>query len=106
MSLEQLLTILTVAVTLALILIRPKGVSEAWAAAGGAMAMLLMSPLGWGDLPGVLDETQDVLLFLLGMMVLTHLVERAGVFERLAEGCARLSRGNGVSPAPAVSRKP
>lgn len=90
-----MLILLTVAVTLALILIRPKGVSEAWAAAGGALAMLLVSPLGLGDLPGVLDETQDVLLFLLGMMVLTHLVEQAGVFERLAEGCARLSRGNG-----------
>src|SRR4051794_29740742 len=91
MSLDQLLILLTVAVTLALILIRPRGLSEAWAAA----VMLLVSPLAFGGLPDVFDETQDVLLFLLGMMVLTHLVEHAGVFEQLAEGCARLSGGNG-----------
>jgi arsenical pump membrane protein len=93
---DQLVIILTVAVTLALILIRPRGISEAWAAAGGAGVMLLVSPLAPVDLPDVFHETQDVLLFLLGMMVLTHLVEHAGVFERLAEGCARLSRGNGT----------
>src|SRR6476659_1172798 len=96
MSLEQCFILLTVAVTLALILIRPKGVSEAWAAAGGALAMLLVSPLAFSDLAGVFHETRDVLLFLRGMMVLTHLVEHAGLFERLAEGCARLSRGNGT----------
>jgi arsenical pump membrane protein len=96
MSLDQLLVLLVVATTLALILIRPRGLSEAWAAAAGAVAMLLVSPVALGDLPDVLDETADVLLFLLGMMVLTHLVEHAGVFEWLAEHCARLSRGHGV----------
>jgi arsenical pump membrane protein len=96
MSLDQFLVLLVVATTLALILIRPLGLSEAWAAAGGAVAMLLVSPVSLGDLPDVLDETADVLLFLLGMMILTHLVEHAGVFEWLAEHCARLSRGHGV----------
>src|SRR6478752_5424573 len=73
MSLDQLLILLTVAVTLALILIRPRGLSEAWAAAGGASVMLLVSPLAFGDLPDVFDETQDVLLFcsvfLLGALI-------------------------------------
>jgi arsenical pump membrane protein len=85
-----------VVATLALILIRPRGISEAWIAAGGAALMLLVSPLALGDLPDVLRETADVLLFLAGMMALTILVEQAGVFAHLAEGTARLARGNGI----------
>jgi arsenical pump membrane protein len=96
MSLEQVAILAVVAATLALILIRPRGVSEAWIAAGGAALMLLVSPLALGDLPDVLRETADVLLFLAGMMALTILVEQAGVFAHLAEGTARLARGNGI----------
>jgi arsenical pump membrane protein len=86
-----------VAATLALILIRPRGVSEAWIAAAGATAMIVVGPMRLGDVPGVLRETAEVLLFLAGMMVLTALVEQAGVFELLAEGCARLARGSGIA---------
>jgi len=96
MALEQVAIVIVVAATLALILARPRGISEAWVAAGGAAAMLLVSPLTLGDVPDVLRETGDVLLFLTGMMVLTVLVEQAGVFDHLAEWCARLARGNGV----------
>ncbi|MGH2551024.1 MAG: ArsB/NhaD family transporter, partial [Thermomicrobiales bacterium] len=96
MTFDHALILLVVAATLSLILIRPRGISEAWIAAGGALAMLVVSPLALGDLPDVLDEIQDVLLFLLGMMVLTHLAEHARVFEYLAESCARMARGNGI----------
>lgn len=90
------LSIAIVAATLALILGRPRGVSEAWVAAAGALAMILVGPVRLADVPDVLGETADVLLFLAGMMVLTVLVECAGVFTLLAEGCARLARGSGV----------
>jgi arsenical pump membrane protein len=96
MALEQVAILAVVAATLALILIRPRGVSEAWIAAGGAILMLLVSPLTAGDLPDVLHETADVLLFLAGMMALTIIVEQAGVFAHLAEATARLARGNGI----------
>lgn len=96
MTLEQVAILAVVAATLALILVRPRGVSEAWIAAGGAALMLLVSPLALGDLPDVLRETADVLLFLAGMMALTILVEHAGVFAHLAEATARLARGNGI----------
>ncbi|MCC6705632.1 MAG: hypothetical protein IT334_12190 [Thermomicrobiales bacterium] len=95
MSFEEVAILAVVAVTLALILIRPRGVSEAWIATGGALLMLAVSPLTLGDLPDVLSETGDVLLFLTGMMALTILVEHAGVFAHLAEFTARLARGNG-----------
>ncbi|HET8523121.1 MAG TPA: SLC13 family permease, partial [Thermomicrobiales bacterium] len=88
-------SILIVAATLVLMLVRPRGIGEAWVAAGGASAMLLAGQLHTADVRAAFDGTADVLLFLLGMMVLTALVEQAGVFERLAEWCARLARGSG-----------
>jgi arsenical pump membrane protein len=81
--------------TLALMLARPRGVSEAWVALGGALALLATGAVDPAALPGIAGETADVLLFLLGMMTLTGIVERAGIFDLLAEGCARSARGSG-----------
>lgn len=58
--------------------------------------MVLIGAIGVGDVGAVLQETGGVLLFLVGMMVLTDLVERAGVFDWLADGCARLAGGSGI----------
>ncbi len=85
-------SLLILAATLVGILWRPRGISEAWIAAAGGVAMVLVGPLPLKDLPPLLRSTADVLLFLAGMMLLTVLVERAGVFDVLAEGCARLAR--------------
>ena len=86
---------LVVAGTLALMLSRPRGVTEAWVALGGAIAMLLARVVPLDALPGIVDASGGVLLFLLGMMTMTGIVERAGIFDLLAEGCARVARGNG-----------
>jgi arsenical pump membrane protein len=80
---------------IALMLMRPRGLNEAWAVLAGAVAMLLAGAVTFGELPGIVHETADVLLFLAGMMILTGIADRAGVFETLAESVARLSRGNG-----------
>lgn len=81
--------------TLLAIVARPRGLAEAWAAAAGGAAMLALGAVSLDDLWEIGHETADVLLFLLGMMVLTWLVEQAGVFDRLADGVARLARGSG-----------
>lgn len=78
-----------------LMLARPRGLNEAWAVLAGAVAMLLAGAVGVPELPGIVDQTADVLLFLAGMMILTGIADRAGVFETLAESVARLARGNG-----------
>ena len=85
---------LVVAGTLALMLTRPRGVNEAWVALGGAMAMLLTGAVPLDALPGIVDASAGVLLFLLGMMAITGIVERAGIFDLLAEGCATAARGS------------
>jgi arsenical pump membrane protein len=89
--------LIVVALTLVMIVARPRGLGEAWAAAAGAVAMLLLGAVSPSDALAVGRETADVLLFLLGMMVLTGLVEQAGVFDRLAEAVAGLARGSGLA---------
>lgn len=80
---------------IALMLARPRGLNEAWSVLAGAVVMLLVGLVGVDEVPGILRETADVLLFLAGMMLLTGIADRAGVFEVLAERVAALSRGNG-----------
>jgi len=86
-----------VALTIALIIIQPRGLDEAWAATGGALAMLLCGFATLGDLARVTREVSDVLLFLVGMMVLTAAVERSGLFDLLALWTARAARGSGIA---------
>lgn len=81
--------------TIALIVLRPRGLGEAWAAVGGAVAMLLSGFVGFADLAQVTRQVANVLLFLVGMMILTVVVERAGLFELLALWTARAARGSG-----------
>ncbi len=85
-----------VAITIALIIIQPRGLNEAWAATGGALAMLLCGFATLGDLARVTREVSDVLLFLVGMMTLTAAVERSGLFDLLALRTARAARGSGI----------
>ncbi|HWV23052.1 MAG TPA: SLC13 family permease [Thermomicrobiales bacterium] len=96
-DLSAWLVLAIVALTLALILIRPRDLNEAWIASGGAIAMLLAGVVRPEALPGVVSQTAGVLLFLLGMMVLTGIVERAGIFDLVAERCADFSFGNGIA---------
>ena len=81
--------------TLLLIFLRPKGMNEATGASIGAVAMLVLRLVTFGDIAQILRQTANVLLFLLGMMVVTGIVERAGVFDALAATAARLSRHDG-----------
>ncbi len=90
-------SLLILVATLAGILWRPRDIAEAWIAAAGGVAMVVIGPMPLADLPELLGSTAGVLLFLTGMMLLTVLVEQAGVFDVLAEGCARLARGSGIA---------
>jgi len=83
------------AVTLALIFTHPRGMNEAVAAGIGAAAMLAFRIISPGDLAQIIGETANVLLFLFGMMLVTAVVEAAGVFDALAVVAARLARDDG-----------
>lgn len=91
------LALLVAAITLAGILIRPRDIGEGWISLVGAGGMLLIGAVAPSDLPGMLGETSGILLFLFGMMLITGIVDRAGLFDLLAERCAVLARGNGFA---------
>ena len=88
--------LLAIVTTLVVIVLRPRGIGEVWAAAGGAAAMIAVGAVRLSDVREVARSTSSVLLFLLGMMTLSWLVEQAGVFDRLAEWVARLAGGSGL----------
>lgn len=81
--------------TLLLIFLRPRGMNEATGASIGAAAMLVLRLVTPLDLAQIFVQTANVLLFLFGMMIVTGIVERAGVFDALAVEAARLSRHSG-----------
>ena len=80
--------------TLLLILIRPWNLNEAWWAGLGGLVTLglgLVSPFqAWG----ILRETWDAILLLIGMMALSAVAERAGFFDRVAALAIRAGGGS------------
>lgn len=87
--------IVITAATLLGMLIRPWGRSEAFFAGIGGGAMVATTAVSLSAAWREIDRSADVLLFLLGMMIVTAVVETSGVFDYLGEGCARLARGSG-----------
>lgn len=89
MDASALVTIAVMAVTLALMLTRPRGLSEAWFAAAGAGTLVLVTILPFNSPIVAINDTAEVLVFLAAMMLVTGVVERAGVIEIVAERIAR-----------------
>ena len=90
-----MIALLIFLVTLVLIFIRPKGIKEVWFAAAGALLAWLFGLVDAEDARGLFADTGGVLLFLAGVLVITSLTDRAGVFERMAQAVARLAQGDG-----------
>ena len=89
------LTLAVFAGTMLCVLTKPRGLSEAWWAAGGGALMLL----GRLETPAqawrVTQTGEDALLFLLSLLLLSALMERSGFFEWSAIQAARLAAGDG-----------
>jgi arsenical pump membrane protein len=87
-------TLLIFVATLALIMLRPFGVTEAMAAIIGAVLMLLTRSITFSDLVAVLGGQWNVYGFFLGLMTISALADRAGVFEWLAYQAGRWAKGS------------
>lgn len=81
------------AATLALVLARPWDVGEAWWAVLGGGLALVLGLVSFGEAWGILRETEDALMLLVGMMALSAVAEKAGFFEWAASVTARAGRG-------------
>ncbi len=73
------------AATVACILIRPRGIAEAWWACGGAAILVACGLVSSRAAAGAAWKGMDVYLFLAGMMLLSELAREKGVFDWIAE---------------------
>lgn len=80
--------------TLLLILTRPRDIGEAWWAALGGGATLILGLVTLREVGEILVETSDALLLLLGMMALSAAAEKAGFFDWAATFAARSGNGS------------
>ena len=67
--------------TLACILVRPRGISEAWWASGGALLVVATGQIPMHAALHAAAAGTDVYLFLTGMMVLAEIAREEGVFD-------------------------
>jgi arsenical pump membrane protein len=79
--------------TLVVIMLRPYRIPEAAAAVAGALAMLLFGFVGLGEAVDVLAHEWNVYGFFLGLMAISSLADRAGIFDVLADLAGRAGRG-------------
>jgi arsenical pump membrane protein len=82
--------------TLAAIMIRPFKLNEAFAAAAGAVLMVLGGFIRPDEVLNVFTHEWNTFGFFLGLMVISAVAEEAGIFEALANAAARWGRGSAV----------
>ncbi len=93
--LHLIVGILIFIATLGAIIARPWRISEAAAAGAGAVFMLLGGFLGPVEALRVLAGEWNIYGFFLGLMTISAIADRAGIFEALARQTGRLAKGSG-----------
>ncbi len=78
----------------ALVIARPRGLTEASAALLGAIAMVILGLVPLAAVPSIVASQWNVLTFFFGLTGIAAVAERSGLFERLAWQAARWSRGD------------
>lgn len=82
--------------TLLLVMLRPKGLTEAVAALIGGGLMLLLGRVQLGEAVQVLLAKWDVFLFFLGLMTIAAVADSAGFFDWAAALAMQLAKGSGL----------
>ena len=85
---------LIVAVSIALMLTRPRGIPEVWWISGGALLLILLRLVPLKLAGRAVAEGSDVYLFLIGMMLLSELAREQGVFDWVASVAVRGAGGS------------
>jgi arsenical pump membrane protein len=87
-----------VAISIVLMLLRPRGIAEVWWITGGALLLIALRLIPLKLAGSAVAEGSNVYLFLTGMMLLSELAQEQGVFDWVAsiavsgakESCSRL----------------
>ena len=91
----MILTLVIFASSIGLLMVRPKPLNEATAVALGAAAMLVLSIISPLQTWQVLQENANVLLFFLGLMIISVVAEQAGFFQWCAIKAVKLAGTKG-----------
>ena len=92
--LSHILLPLIVAVSILLMLLRPRGVAEVYWIGGGALLLLLLRLVPLPLAVKAVAEGSDVYLFLIGMMLLSELAREHGVFDWMSSVAVRSANGS------------
>ena len=85
---------LIVAVSIALMLTRPRGIPEVWWISGGALLLIVLRLVPLKLAGQAVAKGSDVYLFLTGMMLLSELAREQGVFDWVASVAVRGAKGS------------
>ena len=80
--------------SIVLVLVRPRGLPEAWWAAAGACLLVLCRLFSAASAMHAVGKGVDVYLFLIGMMLMSELARREGVFDWVAGHAVAASKGS------------
>lgn len=94
LPLMHIILTLLVAASIALMLIRPRGIREVYWVGGGAVLLVALRLVPLRLAGHAIAEGSDVYLFLIGMMLLSELAREHGVFEWLSAAAVRGARGS------------
>src|SRR3984885_12159445 len=83
-----------VAVSIILMLIRPRGTPEVWWISGGAFLLIALRLVPLKLAGQAVAKGSDVYLFLIGMMLLSELAREQGVFDWVASVAVRGANGS------------
>ena len=80
--------------TLALVIWQPRGLGIGWSAALGALASLLAGTVALADIPRVWSIVWNASATLIGLIVMTMILDEAGLFRWAALRACRADRGH------------
>ena len=86
--------LIIVALSILLMLVRPRGVAEVYWIGGGAVLLILLRLVPFKLAGKAIAEGSDVYLFLTGMMLLSALAREHGVFDWLSSTAIRSANGS------------
>lgn len=93
-ALAHILLPLIVAVSILLMLIRPRGIAEVYWIGSGALLLIVLRLVPLKLAGKAIAEGSDVYLFLIGMMLLSELAREHGVFDWLSSVAIRSANGS------------
>jgi arsenical pump membrane protein len=79
------------------VILRPWRLPEAVWAVGGALLLPVLGLLSWPEVGQAVAKGSDVYLFLIGMMLLSELARREGLFDHAASLAVRYARGSATA---------